>query len=299
MHSKSDLLKFFVAAADSKSFREAANRLNTSPQSVTRAIKDLEDEFGELLFHRNTRSLNITKFGENIYIKASNAIEALNMVFINHDNAIKENYSGKVTITTPNIIGRNLLYPAIQKIQRTHPNIIIEIRASNTFSDLVGEQIDIGIRVGKMLHDSFIAKKVNQLSFYLAASNSILTKYDVPKDINALKVMPAVQLIDPNTGKHRSWQFTNGLEIKPENIRFSTNDPEIARLAILDGIGFGQLSSLLASEDIRTNKLIKFFDELEPTPWDVYVYRPQRGPISSSVRVVFDTICEHLNSITL
>lgn len=259
----------------------------------------MESEFGELLFHRNTRSIHVTKFGENLYVKASNAIDAINSVFLDYKKNSKENYSGKVTITTPNIIGRDILYPALRKILLTYPDIQIEIRAENTFSDLVGEQIDIGIRVGNIINDTFIARKVNELKFYLAASTETVKKYGTITDIDALKLTPTVQLIDNNTGKHRPWIFTNGLEVKSENITFSTNDPEIARLAILDGLGFGQISNLISNRDIESGKLVKIFHELEPAPWDIYVYRPQKGPISASVRIVFDTICNHLSTIQL
>ena len=49
------MLRIFCTAAESRNFKEAATRLGVSPQAVTRAVKELEDHVGELLFHRNTR----------------------------------------------------------------------------------------------------------------------------------------------------------------------------------------------------------------------------------------------------
>lgn len=46
MLSKSELLRVFVFAADSKTFRDAAEKLNMSPQSVSRVIKTLEETYG-------------------------------------------------------------------------------------------------------------------------------------------------------------------------------------------------------------------------------------------------------------
>lgn len=56
MLSKSELLRVFVVAAESKTFRDAADKLHMSPQSVSRVIKMLEGTYGELLFHRSTRT---------------------------------------------------------------------------------------------------------------------------------------------------------------------------------------------------------------------------------------------------
>ncbi|MFO6211016.1 LysR family transcriptional regulator, partial [Pseudomonas aeruginosa] len=50
-----ELLRIFRVAAESSSFRDAAVRLGTSPQGVTRAIQQLEQHYGEVLFHRSTR----------------------------------------------------------------------------------------------------------------------------------------------------------------------------------------------------------------------------------------------------
>ncbi|MGW4109080.1 LysR family transcriptional regulator, partial [Streptomyces sp. NPDC004976] len=37
--------------------------MGTSPQGVTRAIQQLEQHYGEVLFHRSTRQVRITAFG--------------------------------------------------------------------------------------------------------------------------------------------------------------------------------------------------------------------------------------------
>ena len=63
MLNRLEMLRLFVAAAEAKSFKEAALRLHVSPQAVTRAVQELEEHLGELLFHRNTRANRITDFG--------------------------------------------------------------------------------------------------------------------------------------------------------------------------------------------------------------------------------------------
>ena len=64
MLNRMEMIRIFCSAADCSNFREAATRLRISPQAVTRAIKALEEELGEILFHRNTRQVHITAFGE-------------------------------------------------------------------------------------------------------------------------------------------------------------------------------------------------------------------------------------------
>lgn len=296
MLSKTELLRVFVVAAESKTFRDAADRLNMSPQSVSRLIKTLEETYGELLFHRSTRTIKITKFGEQLFSHAVHALDVINEVFLfGSQNSNIDELQGNITITTPDLIGRDFLYPILRDFHKAYPSIHIDVRASNSFSHLVDEQIDIGIRVGKIKNNGFIARKVNKIRFFLVASPAILQQYGYPNQVSDLKTLPTIEAIDCNTGKGWPWLFSNNIQLHPENVKFRTDDPEIERLAILDGLGFGQISDLIAHNDITQGRLIRLLEEEEPEPWDVYVYRPQKGPVPARVRLLYDRIVGYLS----
>ncbi|HDK1545368.1 TPA: LysR family transcriptional regulator, partial [Escherichia coli] len=95
--NKLDALKFFVAAAETMNFREAAVRLAISPSVVTRTIAELENQLGEPLFKRNTRSIVLTSFGELFLPKAMRLLEDSEALFqtARDDNDMK----GVVRIT--------------------------------------------------------------------------------------------------------------------------------------------------------------------------------------------------------
>jgi Transcriptional regulator len=298
MLSKTELLRVFVFAADANTFREAALKLNMSPQSVSRVIKTLEDTYGELLFHRNTRTIKITKFGEQLLSSAKHALDVVNDVFnLGKHQHIQDELSGTVTLTAPTLTGRDYLYPLLRDFKKKYPQIRIDVRSSNSFSHLVDEQIDIGIRVGRIKNNGFIVKKVNEVRFFIVATPDVLEQYGTPKNIYDLKRLPAVESIDSNSGKGWAWMFANDVEFHPENVVFRTDDPEIEYLAVLDGLGFGQLSDWIAKEDIKQNKLVRILNESEPKPWDVYVYRPQRGPVPARVRLLYDELVEYMRKI--
>ena len=79
MLNRLEMLRIFCVAAEAISFKEAAIKLGISPQAVTRAVRELERLQGELLFHRNTRNVQITAYGELLlatYIMLTNAVTA-------------------------------------------------------------------------------------------------------------------------------------------------------------------------------------------------------------------------------
>ena len=64
MQNKLEMIRIFCVAAECRNFKEAATQLGISPQVVTRAIKELEEQRGEILFYRSTRQIKITADGE-------------------------------------------------------------------------------------------------------------------------------------------------------------------------------------------------------------------------------------------
>lgn len=84
MLNRMEMVRIFCTAAEAGSFREAATRLGISPQGVTRAIQALETELGESLFHRNTRQVSITAFGQDYAKDARSALDHFDTLFRSH-----------------------------------------------------------------------------------------------------------------------------------------------------------------------------------------------------------------------
>ena len=57
-------LRYFVMAAEEANISRAAARLNVSQPAVSRQIKDLEEDLGVTLFHRESKGLRLTEAGE-------------------------------------------------------------------------------------------------------------------------------------------------------------------------------------------------------------------------------------------
>jgi len=73
-----------------------------------------------------------------------------------------------------------------------------------------------------------------------------------------------------------------------------TDDPEAECDAVLSGVAFGQLPDYLAQQHAQAKRLVRVLEDDASAPWDVYVYRPQRGPVPKRVRLVFDAIADAL-----
>lgn len=295
MFNRIELLRILCVAAETPSFREAANRLGASPQTITRAIKDLEDQFGEPLFHRSTRHVQITAFGERLVGQAREALAGLDRLFQEHGGKREEELAGRVGIAAPRAVGRHFLLPVLATIAREHPGIHFDMRLSDQLTDSVEQQIDLGVRIGFIRDRRYIARAVARVPLLVVGAAELLLRHGEPRALDDLHRLPTTALIDSNTGRIWPWLFTDGRQVQPANVAFCTDDPENELEAVLAGMGFGQLPYYLIEPHIRAGRLIPVLQEQTPEPWDMFIYRPQQGPVPSRVRLVHERLAQHLS----
>jgi DNA-binding transcriptional LysR family regulator len=89
--------------------------------------------------------------------------------------------------------------------------------------------------------------------------------------------------------------FAEGQQIQPANAAFCTDDQENEVEAVLAGIGFGQLPIYLAEPYLRAGRLVPVLQDQAPPPWEMFIYRPQQGPVPPRVRLVHDLLVQHLS----
>lgn len=297
MNKEMELLRIFRVAAESSSFRDAAARLGTSPQGVTRAIQQLEQHYGEVLFHRSTRQVRITAFGEGLLDRVRPALEQFEDLWRTPGSDQQASLSGTVRITAPHSLGTRAVLPALERVAERHPGITLDVRLSDRISNTVDEGIDVGIRVGFMRDSRFVARKAADMRLPIVAAPRLIKKVGVPENIDALSSLPVTVALDINTGRPWPWHFKAGRQWTPTAPTLVADNADMEMGAALAGIAFAQLADYMAAPYIASGKLVQVLENEEPPAWGLYVYRPQRGPIPGRVRTVFDEMLVAVGSL--
>jgi DNA-binding transcriptional LysR family regulator len=299
MQNRLEMLRIYCAAVEAESFKEAATRLGTSPQAVTRAVQEAEALVGEILFHRNTRRVRATEAGEAFAHRARDLVQQMDELLRPKDTEIDAEIAGPVRLTAPKSIGERFLMSALARLAEKHPRIMLDLRLSDAISDPIAEQIDIGVRIGFMRDSRFVVRRASRVGFSVVASPKLIARVGEPTDLAALALLPTTGFIDKNTGRLWPWQFANGQQFTPTKPAFQTDDGDCECRAVVAGLGFGQIVSYLAQPLLRAGKVISVLDDYAPEAWPVYVYRPQRGPVPARIRLVFDAMLAALEKSEL
>ncbi|MFU0503280.1 LysR substrate-binding domain-containing protein [Pseudaminobacter sp. NGMCC 1.201702] len=119
-----DVLRTFVAIAETGSFTAAANAVFRTPSAVSMQIKKLEDILGRSVFSRDARSVTLTNDGE-ILLGYARRLLAINREAVS--KFIIPDIVGVVRLGSPDDYGERILPHVLKRFAQTHPSIAVDV----------------------------------------------------------------------------------------------------------------------------------------------------------------------------
>lgn len=140
-------LRIFIKAAEMRSFSRAAAALGVAQPTISRVIKEIEAEWGEPVFYRTGRGVELSEFGEIAFGKSTALLLAAERVTQELREANRRP-AGQVTIGVPH----SMVGPVIPELalQLSHDEPAIKLQIREGFSDhierwLANGSVDIGL----------------------------------------------------------------------------------------------------------------------------------------------------------
>ncbi|MDG2959695.1 LysR family transcriptional regulator [Bisgaard Taxon 10/6] len=284
-----DALKYFVVAAETLSFKNTAVRFSVSPQVITRVISELEEELGEPLFKRNTRSITLTEFGSQFVPKSVKFLQEEEQLF-GSAKAAEDELSGTVRITLPPYPYHDRILHQLLTALEPYPNINIDWRTNFENLKAVDDQIDIGIRISQTPDEHWIVKKICALKEPIVASPKLIAKTGLPKDLFELvEKFPVGNILNPSTGK--PWNlFIGEVSLPIINTSVMTTDLSSLLQAVLTGRIFAPIMLEDCQPYLDSGELQIVFENNENEIFSLYLYRPYQAITPKRVQVVFELL---------
>ncbi|MEM6463948.1 MAG: LysR family transcriptional regulator [Pseudomonadota bacterium] len=138
-----DILRTFVAIADTGSFTAAASIVFRTPSAVSMQIKKLEDLLGRPVFARDARSVSLTNDGM-VLLGYARRLLSLNREAVSE--FVSPDISGVVRLGAPDDVGERVLPNVLKRFAKTHPSIAVDVvidMSSNLIKRLEAKRLDI------------------------------------------------------------------------------------------------------------------------------------------------------------
>jgi len=143
-------LRYFLAAAEDLNFRRAAERVHIDQTSLSRAIRDLEDQLDAPLFVRHPRKLHLTPAGLKLLREARRLLirfERMKRV-VRQTNAL---YQTPLRVGVADGIAQPRLAEFLSYWHTVAPEVpleLAEVRARELLAALRSEELDAGFSFG-------------------------------------------------------------------------------------------------------------------------------------------------------
>lgn len=251
-------LVYFTTVMETGSFTAAADRLGVAKAVVSHQVGKLEEELGATLMRRTTRRVTPTEEGRLFYDRSMIILREAEAAYgeISHGAAEP---SGMLRLTAPLDYGTKIVAPVMAAYLKTYPHMRVEAIFDDAVSNLVDEQIDLGIRVGWLTDSSNQARRLGTIRQTVVASPAFAA--GLPSDVGPRQARSLAWVGNAQLRGISQWLFSKeGEKVLTElNPVIMCDKSPAAHACVLAGIGLGIFPDYSVSDDIAEGRLVPVF----------------------------------------
>lgn len=291
-----------LCISEEKQISAAATRLGSSQANVSRLLANFEEHVGLKIFHRSTRHLSLTDFGEALLPYIKRLLEAHEET-INYIDVYKKKPFGHITIAAPS--GAIIFFTkhVMPSITAEHPEISISFVTNQPQLDIYSKGItmssdwDLLLSLQMPKDDNLIARPIATFGTGLFASAKFLEAhhFEHPQDILE---HPCI-LLQHLGGSQNTWHYTDSdsgeiKDISVTGIHVCDQFQPAIELA-KQGLGVLYAPRYAVVDEIEAGTLLPCISESFNVKMTSYLIYRKRDYQPYRVHVIIDSIVKYLS----
>lgn len=277
-------MEVFVQAVRRGGISAAARSLRMSPAMAGKHIDALERRLGATLLHRSTRRLALTEAGADYLDRVSRIItdvqEAEAQVA-----ARSVDVAGLLRVSAPVTFGVSHLAPLMPAFQARFPNLTVEFGFNDRVVDLLEEQWDVAVRIGRPADSSLISRKIAPMRVVVCASPAYLARRGTPRTIRELSQHDCLGYTLVSQAGTSTWSFGVAGAVKvPVRGPLHANNGEALVRAAVAGLGLVYGPRFIAADALARGELVEVQLDLPclDLGWLQTIRHPERQPTAKT-----------------
>ena len=295
MRDRFDGVQVFIEAVQAGGFARAAERLALTRSAVGKSIARLEERLGVRLFHRTTRTQNLTEDGQQYYERCLRAIEELRAGESLLESG-RRDVVGRLRVSMPLLFGRYCVAPVLLAFAREHPRLELDLSFSDRRVDLIAEGIDLGVRNGALGNGAGLqARRLTSQRKVLCAAPAYLSAKGAPDDIADLAAHETLLYWRADHGQ--AWQLPDAsgklIDVSVTS-RLRFDDLEAIANAAVDGMGLAWLPHWLIRDELLAGSLVALWASRPSASMECYAVWPATQYLPLRSRLAIDALVSEL-----
>ncbi|MEV8518573.1 LysR substrate-binding domain-containing protein [Dyella marensis] len=294
-------LYFFAAVVEHGGFSAAGRALGIPKSRLSKRIAQLEDRLGVRLLQRTTRRFVVTEVGERFYSHCRAVLEEARAAQDAVDE-LRTEPRGVVRVSCPNSLAQTIVAHVLPDFLAQYPKVQVRLQATNRRVDLIGEGVDLAIRVRAKLDTdaTLVMRTFGQSRVLIVASPKLMEQTGRPKLPSDLSTIPALAM-NEHEGAH-SWELLGAdnervvVDIQP---RLICGDFSVLLESARRGIGVTLLPEFVCAPAITNGDLEVLLPDWSVPEGTMHFVYPSRRGLLPGVRAFVDFLAERLPQATL
>jgi DNA-binding transcriptional LysR family regulator len=288
-------MQLFVRVARSGSFSTAAREMAMTQPTASRIVAALEKQVGVALLTRSTRAVTLTEAGADYLARSEMILAALDEA--DHAARGTGELRGTLRVATSPAFASRTIMRRLARFTDQHPNLRIEFALDDARHDLIGDSVDVAIRIGTLTDSSVIARKIGTVRRVLVAAPAYLLRAGPPNTPSELTKHTLI--VGPAGRNSEGWSFQSGGKTTSVRVRgrFVINATETSVTAAVAGLGILSTGHGSVQAELRDGRLVQVLPDWEIGSSDISVILPAGRAAKASARAFADFVGQQVREI--
>ena len=289
-----NLLVLFFQVVNTGSISRAAVRLRVPKATLSRKLRQLEEQVGAVLLKRGPQRLEGTDIGRALHEHC----ERITSIASDASQIVSEMQSGvrgSIRVALPFGLANTALSQGLVQFARRFPEVRIYAQVCNRWVDVSEKSYDVAIHIGTVRNPDLPMRKLASLPRGFFAAPEYLARRGAPKTHAELLAHDCIAM---ETQVHDGlWRITaESGAIEAVTPHFTTTDIVLAREMTVAGMGIAMLTLALSAEDVRTGRLVRVLPEMVLPPVSISAVYLERRYMPVRIRAFIDMMAETISS---
>ena len=295
MNDRFTSMQLFVRVARSGSFSAAAREMGMTQPTASRIVAALEKQVGAALLTRSTRAVTLTEAGTDYLARSELILTALDEA--DHAARGTDELRGTLRVATSPTFASRTIMPHLGRFADQHPKLRIEFVLDDARHDLIGDSVDVAVRIGALSDSNALARKIGTVQRVLVASPMYLSKVGTP--LTPSDLTKHTLIVGPAGRNSEGWSFRKNGKSTSIRIqgRFIVNATEAATAAAVAGLGICSTGERGVRSDLQSGTLVRLLPDWEIGSSDIHVILPAGRVAKASARAFADFIAANMRAI--
>jgi DNA-binding transcriptional LysR family regulator len=278
-------LAVFAEVVERRSFTAAAAAVGLAKSAISRRIAALETRMGVRLLQRTTRLVSPTEEGQRLYLHCAQLVAAARRADLVLSSA---DGSGPVRVSAAVAFAQLHLTAAVAEFLRRHPGVAVHLDANDRVVDLVGDGIDVAIRVGRLADSSLVARRLVSDPVVAVASPAYVQRSGAPRHLSDLDRHVCLRYSTAWVGEDRLPWTRRATRERTAGRRLVAGDAVIVCRAAVEGLGIALLPSHVVAAEVAAGRLVRLLGQVPLPRVDIWLVYPTQRHMPSRVRSLID-----------